>query len=81
MNQEIMAQYLRAMGGNAPEALQQVLGQYMQANPQQQAMLAGVQPIQQPIQPQSGGFRNPQMPQGGMGSMQGQMPIQQGIIR
>ena len=70
-------------------AIQQLMAQYlrgMQGQPQtgQQPMMQGQNPMigqtmQQPMQ--MGGFMKPQMPQGGMGSMQGQMAPQQGIIR
>lgn len=56
--QALMAQYLKMMGG--------------QQSPQQMAQQQAMQQMQQPMQGvQMGGFMRPQMPQGGMGSMQG----------
>lgn len=80
MYQQMMANYLRAVGGNAPQGLlDQVLQQIQQMNmaqgqaPQQAAAAQGIAGLQQPLQGmQMGGFMRPQMPQGGMGSMQGQ---------
>lgn len=56
--QALMAQYLRMAG--------------QQQAPQQYAQQNAMQGLQAPMQGiQMGGFMNPQMPQGGMGSMQG----------
>lgn len=59
--QQLMAQYLQMMGQGQQDPYPQMVAQQQ-----------GMQALQQPMQGiQMGGFRNPQMPQGGMGSMQG----------
>lgn len=75
----MMANYLRAMGGNAPQGLEQLLQQAQQMGmaqgqaPQQAAAAQGIAGLQAPMQGiQAGGFMRPQMPQAGMGQMQGQ---------
>ena len=83
-----MANYLRVAGQNAPQALQQVMQQIQAMNmaqgndPMLVAQQQGLAGLQGQMQgPQMGGFMQPQMPQGGMGSMQGQIAPQRGVIR
>lgn len=86
MNQELMAQYLRSLGSNAPQAMQQI-GQYLnmlnqRQAPQQLAAQSGLAGLQAPTAGmQIGGFRSPQLPQGGMGSAQNMLVPQNGVIR
>lgn len=86
MDQQMMANYLRAMGGNAPDGIQQAIQQLMQMNmaqgqgPQMAAQAQGLAGLQQPPM-QMGGFMNPQMPSSGMGSAQANLMPQQGVIR
>ena len=67
---QLMSRYLSQMGGEA-----------QQFDPMMVAQMQGQQMLSQQPQIGMGGFMRPQMPQGGLGTMQGRISPQRGIIR